>query len=97
MWCIEMCTVAVAPIYCATANVVQYHCACHTEPGSSSCHSPVEMVDYTINLESDEDMIDLILELLQNVSYNLRTINQTRDSAVQLRPIAISIETKTPD
>jgi hypothetical protein len=42
-------------------------------------------------------MEDMILHLLESQPYDLRTINQTMCDQVRYLPIAISIETKTPD
>ena len=42
-------------------------------------------------------MEDMILRLLESQPYDLRTINQTMCDHVRYLPIAISIETKTPD
>jgi hypothetical protein len=42
-------------------------------------------------------MEDMILRLLESQPYDLRTINQTMCDQVWYLPIAISIETKTPD
>jgi len=39
----------------------------------------------------------MILRLLESQPYDLRTINQTMYDHVRYLPIAISIETKTPD
>jgi hypothetical protein len=43
------------------------------------------------------EMEDMILRLLESQPYDLRTINQTMCDQVWYLPIAISIETKTPD
>ncbi len=55
------------------------------------------MVDYSINLLPNEDIKNAIIRLLRVQSYDLQTINQTRADPVRFRPIAISIETKTPN
>lgn len=56
-----------------------------------------KIVDYTINLLANDEMEDMILRLLESQPYDLRTINQTMCDHVRYLPIAISIETKTPD
>jgi hypothetical protein len=56
-----------------------------------------KIVDYTINLLANDEMEDMILRLLESQPYDLRTINQTMCDHVWYLPIAISIETKTPD
>jgi hypothetical protein len=55
-----------------------------------------KIVDYTINLQPDDEMKDLIFSLLRSLPYALQTINQTMQGSVRYLPIAISIETKTP-
>ncbi len=55
------------------------------------------MVDYTINLLPKKDMMEAMICLLRDQSYDLQTINQTRADPVRFVPIAISIETKTPN
>ena len=56
-----------------------------------------KIVDYTINLLPNDEMEDMILRLLESQPYDLQTINQTMCNHVRYLPIAISIETKTPD
>jgi hypothetical protein len=56
-----------------------------------------KIVDYTINLLPNDEMEDTILRLLEGQPYDLQTINQTMCSHVRYLPIAISIETETPD
>jgi hypothetical protein len=56
-----------------------------------------EMVDYTINLRPDNEMENLIRLLLQSQPRGLQTINQSMYCPLRFSPIAISIETKTPD
>ena len=56
-----------------------------------------KLVDYTINLLPDEEIDSVIRLLLQSQPVNLETINQTMYNPVRYQPIAISIETKTPD
>lgn len=55
------------------------------------------MVDYTVNLAPDDEMYEKILLVIQNQPHGLQTINQTSFTPVRFRPIAISIETKTPN
>jgi len=55
-----------------------------------------KIVDYTINLQPDDEMKHLIVGLLRSQPYALQTINQTMQGPVRYLPIAISIETKTP-
>lgn len=50
------------------------------------------MVDYSINLEPDQALAGAIHRACVP---NMNTINQTLCEAIQLRPTAISIETKT--
>jgi hypothetical protein len=56
-----------------------------------------KLVNYTINLLPDEEMDSVIRLLLQSQPVNLETINQTMYDPVRCQPIAISIETKTPN
>jgi hypothetical protein len=56
-----------------------------------------KLVDYTINLLPDKKMDSVIRLLLQSQPDDLETINQTMYDPVRCQPIAISIETKTPD
>jgi hypothetical protein len=56
-----------------------------------------KLVDYTINLLPNEEMDSVIRLLLQSQPVNLQTINQTMYGPVRYQPIAISIETKTPN
>jgi hypothetical protein len=55
------------------------------------------MVDYTVNLVPNDEIYKQILLLIRNQPYGLQTINQTNYTPVRFRPIAISIETKTPN
>jgi hypothetical protein len=55
-----------------------------------------KIVDYTINLQPDDEMKHLIAGLLRSQPYALQTINQTMQGPVRYLPIAISIETNTP-
>jgi hypothetical protein len=57
----------------------------------------LKLVNYTINLLPDKKIDSVIRLLLQNQPANLETINQTMYNPVRCQPIAISIETKTPD
>src|SRR5256714_1256974 len=56
-----------------------------------------KIVDYTINLQPNNEMRGMILRLLEGQPFGLRTINQTMCDHVRYLPIAISIEAKTPD
>jgi hypothetical protein len=56
-----------------------------------------KMVGFTVNLDPDDEMYEKILCVIQNQPYGLQTINQTNFTPVRFRPIAISIETKTPN
>jgi hypothetical protein len=56
-----------------------------------------KMIDFTINLIPNGETDDLIRRLLRYQPPDLQTINQTAYSPVRFEPIAISIETKTPD
>lgn len=56
-----------------------------------------KMVDFTLNLVPDDKMYEKILLVIQNQPHGLQTINQTNFGRVRFRPIAISIETKTPN
>jgi hypothetical protein len=56
-----------------------------------------KIVDYTINLQPNDEMEGMILRLLEKQPSGLRTINQTMCDHVRYLPIAISMETKTPD
>ena len=56
-----------------------------------------KMVDFTINLQLNDEMDSLVRLLLQRQPSGLQTINQTEYGPVRFQPIAISIETKTPD
>lgn len=56
-----------------------------------------KMVDFTVNLVPDDKMYEKILLMTQDLPYSLRTINQTSYDPVRFQPIAISIETKTPN
>jgi len=53
--------------------------------------------DYTINLQPDKEMNNLIVDLLRSQPCALQTINQTMSGYVRYLPIAISIKTKTHD
>lgn len=55
------------------------------------------MVDYSINLTPNEKMDNQVRQKLQSQPHDLQTINQTMYGPVRYRPIAISIETKTPN
>ena len=55
------------------------------------------MIDFTINLIPNGEMDNLIRRLLQHQPPDLQTINQTAYGPVRFEPIAISIETMTPD
>jgi len=55
-----------------------------------------KIVDYTINIQPDEKMSELIFDLLRSEPYTLQTVNQTMQGHVRYLPIATSIETQTP-
>ncbi len=56
-----------------------------------------KMVDYAIALDCDNETQKEIIETLKDEPPDAASINHTMYSCLRHRPIAISIETKTPD